>query len=109
MTTNGNQWPKDMLVVRKTVGGADLDVFNNLATKVSLLTKQLQKQQGAINAIQTNPWEICDFCEGQHSSMECQSGQTTVEHAQFVARYNQQQQNTYRGNSFQNQGVGMAE
>ena len=41
MATNNNQWPKDRLVVRKTVGGSDLDVFNNLAAQVSLLTKQL--------------------------------------------------------------------
>ena len=41
MATNSNQWPKDKLVVRKMAGGADLDVFNNLATQVSLLTKQL--------------------------------------------------------------------
>ena len=63
----------------------------NLATQVSLLTKQLQKQQGAMNAIQTNPWEICDLCGAQHSNMERQSGQTTMEQAQYVARYNQQQ------------------
>ena len=39
METNSNQWPIDSLVVRKTVGDADLDVFNNLATQVSLLSK----------------------------------------------------------------------
>ena len=39
MATNSNQWPKDRLVVRKTVGGTNLDVFKNLATQVSLLTK----------------------------------------------------------------------
>ena len=43
METNNNKWPKDRLVVRKTVGDADLDMFNNLATQVSLLSKQLQK------------------------------------------------------------------
>ena len=48
--TNSNQWPKDRVVVRKIVGGPDLDVFNNLAAQVSLLTKQLKKQ-GAVNAI----------------------------------------------------------
>ena len=79
MATNSNQWPKDRVVVRKTVGGMNVDVFNNLSSQVSLLTKQLQKQQGAANAIQMNPWEICDFFGGQHSSMECQSRQTTVE------------------------------
>ena len=32
MATNSNQWPKDRLIVRKTVGGSNVDVFNNLAT-----------------------------------------------------------------------------
>ena len=41
MATNSNQWPKDMGVARKTMGHSDLDVFNNLAAQVSLLTKQL--------------------------------------------------------------------
>ena len=39
--TNSNQWPKDGVVVRKIVGGPNLDVFNNLASQVSFLTKQL--------------------------------------------------------------------
>ena len=43
------------------------------------LTKQLQRQQGTINAIQTNPWEICESCGRQHSTTECQSSQMTVE------------------------------
>ena len=44
MATNSNQWPKDRVVERKTMGGADEGVLSNLATKVSLLTKQLHKQ-----------------------------------------------------------------
>ena len=53
--TNSNQWPKDRVVARKAVGGADTYVLSNLATQLSLLTKQLQKQQEAVNAIQINP------------------------------------------------------
>ena len=52
---NNNQLPKDRVVVRKIEGGLDLDVFKNLVAQVSLLTKQLQKQQGAVNVIQMNP------------------------------------------------------
>ena len=36
--------------------------------------------------------------------MECQSVQMTLEQAQYIARYNQQQQNPYVGNNFQGQG-----
>ena len=69
--TNSNQWPRDRITPGKAMGGADNEVLNNLATHVA----QLTKQQGIINAIQTSPWELCEFCGEQHNSMECQSEQ----------------------------------
>ena len=75
----------------KAIGGTDNEVLSNLVTHVAQLTKQLTRQQGTANAIQTNPWESCEFCGGQHSSTECQSGNQTVEHAQYVSRFNQSQ------------------
>ena len=68
--TNTNQWPRDRITSVKAVGGADNEVLSNLVTHVA----QLTKQQGTVNAIQTSPWVLCEFCEGQHSSTECQSG-----------------------------------
>ena len=41
---------------------------------------------------QNSPWEICESCGGQHSTMECQLGQMTVEQAQYVNQQNQPQQ-----------------
>ena len=81
MATNSNQWPRDKMILRKAVGGADTEVLSNLVNHVAQLTKQLQRQQGVVNAIQTNPWEICESCGGQHSTTECQLGQMTVEQA----------------------------
>ena len=74
MATNSNPWPKDRMIQREAVGGADIEVLRNFVNHVAQLTKQLQRQQGAINAIQTIPWEICESCGGQHSTTECQSG-----------------------------------
>ena len=51
MTTNNNQWPKERMIPRKVVGGADTEVLSNLVNHVAQLTKQLQRQQGAVNAI----------------------------------------------------------
>ena len=87
--TNRNQWPKDRITPVKAVGAADNEVLSNLVTNVTRVTKQLTKHQGTVNAVQTSPWELCEFCGGQHSSTECQSGQETVEHAQYVLRFNQ--------------------
>ena len=39
----------------KAIGSIDNEVLNNLVTHVAQLTKQLSRQQGTANAIQTNP------------------------------------------------------
>ena len=108
-TTNTNQWPREKTTPVKAIGAMDNEVLNNLDTHVAQLTKQLTRQQGTANAIQTNPWELCEFCGGQHSSIECQSGNQTVEQAQYVSRFNQSQthqQGQYGGNNYQNQNQG---
>ena len=74
MATNSNQWPRDRMIPRKEMEGADIEVLRNLVNHVAQLTKQLQRHQGAVNAIQANPWEICESCGGQHSTTDCQSG-----------------------------------
>ena len=74
MATNSNQWPRDRMIPTTAVGGVDTEVLSNLVNHVAQLTKQLQRQQGVVNAIQANPWEICESCEKQHSTKEYQSG-----------------------------------
>ena len=69
--TNTNQWPRDKITLVKAVSGTDNEVLNNLVTHVAQLTKHLTRQQGTVNAIQTSPWELCEFCGGQHSITEC--------------------------------------
>ena len=70
------------MIPRKAVGGVDTEVLSNLVNHVVQLTKQLRRQQGVVNAIQANPWEICESCEscgGQHNTIECQLVQMTIE------------------------------
>ena len=71
ITTNSNQWPKDRITLGKVMGGVDNEVLIILVTHVV----QLTKQQGTVNAVQTSPWELFEFCGGQHSSTKCHSGQ----------------------------------
>ena len=77
--TNTNQWPRDRSEPRKASTIADIEILSNLVNHVAQLTKLLQKQQGIVNAIQNNPWENCESCGGQHSTMECQLEQMIVE------------------------------
>ena len=83
-TTNTNQWPRDRSTPRKPSARSDTEILSNLVNHVAQLIKQPQKQQGIVNAIPNNPWEICESCGGQHSIMECQSGQMTAEQAQYA-------------------------
>ena len=53
--TNTNQWPREKTTPVKAMGGTDNEVLNNLVNHVAQLTKQLTRQQGTANAIQTNP------------------------------------------------------
>ena len=66
--TNTNQWPRDRITPVKAVGGTDNDILSNLVTHVAQLNKQLTKQQGTVNVVQTIPWELCEFCGGQHNN-----------------------------------------
>ena len=107
--TNTNQWPRDKITPVKAVGGINNKVLSNLVTHVAQLIKQLTRQQGTANAIQTSLWELCEFFGSQHNNTECQLGQQTVEHAQYVSRFNKnqsQQQGQYGSNNYQNQNQG---
>ena len=62
--TNTNQWPRDRSTPKKPSTGADTEALSNLLNHVAQLTRQLQKQQGTLNAIQNNPWKICESYGG---------------------------------------------
>ena len=101
--TNTNQWHRDRITPVKAVGDTNNEVLSNLVTHVAQLTKQLGRQQSTVNTIQSSPCKLCEFYRGQHNSAECQSRQQTIEHAQYVSRFNQpQQQGQYGSNNYQN-------
>ena len=62
--TNTNQGPRDKITSVKAIGVTNNEVLNNLVTHAAQLTKQLSRQQGTMNAIQTNLYELCEFCGG---------------------------------------------
>ena len=62
--TNTNKWLRDRITPVKVVGGTNNEVLNDLVTHVAQLTKQLTRQKGTVNAIQTSPWELCEFFGG---------------------------------------------
>ena len=91
---------------KKPSGVHELDVFNNLAVQVSLLTKQLQSTQ--LQSVQAMANVIqglvlsCDFCNGPHLTTKCQMGnscgQISVEQVQYLRKFPQPQFNPYSNN-----------
>ena len=67
VATNSNQWPRDRITPVKSMRGTNNEVLSNLVTHVT----QLTKQQGIVKAVQTSPWELCEFCGEQQGSTKC--------------------------------------
>ena len=98
--------PSERAAPKKQSGVHELDVFNNLAVQVSLLTEQiqsnqLQNTQAMANVIQ-GAIPTCDFCNGPHSNIECQlenpCGKMSVEQGQNLSKFPQSQFNPYVNN-----------
>ena len=101
MALNNCQWPSERLTHKKPNGVHELDVFNNLAVQVLMLTKQLQSTQQqnaqAVENVIQAPLSSCDFRVGTHLSVECQignpCGQMSMEQAQYLNIFPQPQFN----------------
>ena len=106
MTLNNCEWPSKRATPKKPSGVHELDVFNNLAVQVLLLTKQLQSTQLQNAYVVANVILrlilSCECCNGPHSNTECQMGnpcgQMSVEQAQYLSKFPQPQFNPYSNN-----------
>ena len=71
---NNCQWLSERATPKKLSGVHELDVFNNLAVQLSLLTKKLQSTQLQNSMANVIQGPACDFFNGPHSNTECQMG-----------------------------------
>ncbi len=80
---------------KRAAGVHEINAFSVLAAQVANLSKQLGNMN--VNAIQSTN-VICDFCVGNHASVDCQVGSpfaiSTSEQANFVSNF-QRQNNPY--------------
>ena len=108
MSLNNYQWPNERSSLKKWEGMYDIDVFSNLATQVSMLTKQLQatqlqNTQAFVNVVQLYS-PSCEFCNGPQQINDCQVGnplgKMNLEQAQYLGKFPQPQQyfNPYSNN-----------
>ena len=85
---------------KRTAGVHDIDAFNKLAAQIALLNNNFKNLN--VSSISNAG---CDFCAGNHSNMECQSGsqaqENSLEQVNFVAN-NQRQYNP--NSNYYNQG-----
>lgn len=95
MASNNYQWSSDRMAPKRAAGVHEINAFSVLAAQVANLSKQLSNMN--VNAIQSTN-VICDFCAGNHASVDCQVGSpfatSTSEQASFVSNF-QRQNNPY--------------
>ena len=91
---NKCQWLVESAAPKKQVGAYDLDVFTNLATQVSTLSKQLQvvQQKGpqvSAHMVEESPL-ACDHCHGAHPTSQCSMmnsmRELKIEQAQYLSK-----------------------
>ena len=123
---NDCQWPVERVASKKPVRVFDLDTFTNLSAQVSILSKQLQATQQLGPQLFANKVDdsslACELCHGPYPTSQClmmnAMGDLTVEQAQYLAKFPQNQNfNPYGQNynpgwknhpnfSWKNQNVG---
>ena len=99
---NDCQWLVERVAPKKPSGMFDLDMFTNLSAKVSTLSKQLQAAQqlgSQVHKVEESPL-ACEQCHGPHPAFQClmmnSMGDLTIEQAQYMAKFPQNQNfNTY--------------
>ena len=96
---NDRQWLVERVASKKPAGVFDLDMFTNLFAQVSTLLKQLQASQQfgsqlSVHKVEESPL-ACEQCHGPHPTSQCLMlnaiGDLIVEHAQYMAKFPQNQ------------------
>ena len=96
---NDCQWPVEKVAPKKPVGVFNLDMFTNLSTQVSTLSKKLQASQQLGSQLSSHKVEesplACEHCHGPHPISQClminAMGDLTIKQAQYVAKFPQNQ------------------
>ena len=105
---NDCQWPVERVAPKKPAGVFDLDMFTNLSAQVSTLSKQLQASQQlgvqlSVHKVEESPL-ACEQCHGPHPTSQClmmnTMGDLTVEQAQYMAKFPQNQNFNPYGQSY---------
>ena len=72
---NDCQWLVERATLKKPIGVFDLDMFTNLSTQVSTLSKQLQVSQQLGSQVSAHKVEesppTCEQCHGPHPTSQC--------------------------------------
>ena len=105
---NDCQWPVERVAPKKPAEVFDLDMFTNLSTQLPTLSKQLQASeqlgsQLSVHKVEESPL-ACEQCHGPHPTSQClmmnTMGDLTVEQAQYMAKFPQNQNFNPYGQSY---------
>lgn len=94
MASNNFLKSTDRNAQKRTAGVHNLDAFNTLAAQVALLNNNFKN----LNVASVSHL-VCDFCAGNHPSMECQAGNPFQVNAPNQVNYVAANQRPYNPNS----------
>ena len=105
---NDCQSPVERVTPKKPTRVFNLGMFTNLSAQVSTLSKQLQASQQlgsqlSVHKVEESPL-ACEQCHGPHPTSQClmmnAMGDLTVEQAQYMAKFPQNQNFNPYGQSY---------
>ena len=96
---NDCQWLVERVAQKKPAGVFELDMFTNLSTQESTLSKQLQASQQLGSQLSAHKVEesplACEQCHRPHPTSQCLMmnvmGDLTVKQAQYIVKFPQNQ------------------
>ena len=95
MASNNYRWQGERSTPKRVIGMHEVDGWNLLNAKISMLAKKLEASTNASNPISMYS---CEYCKG-HSTMECQgnyySQEPSIKQPNALNNYQRGQENPY--------------
>ena len=102
MASNNIYWPSERYQPKRANGTRETEDMTRLEAQMARLANIVESQMGNISKIQS---VTCDFCQGNHDSLDCQVGNTFAPsntNANYVSNYGRPQQFSNNNNPYSN-------
>ncbi|XP_019240668.1 PREDICTED: uncharacterized protein LOC109220665 [Nicotiana attenuata] len=82
ISENAIQWPSEHVIIKKAATLNQVDASNTLTQQIVSLAQKFESFQ--VSTQQSNQFEACDMCGGNHQNHECQATNQTDEQVNVI-------------------------